>query len=260
MEDRYVIASVQKALRILRIFIEHDECFTFSDIAEASGGMNKSNVLRILSTLKAEGYIFFDDSANLYSRGPVFASIVKDNEFEELRRILLPDLKEAAAKSGMIVHFTVLDGLTLRILLRCFPSPSFESLALADIEGSDVPLNATGAGKVYAAFSPDEIRRNLIDSCQFASYSPNTITDRKQFENVVEKVRRDGFATNNCEHEEFLCCLTRPVFSSNGSLIGALSFSGLKEMFKGERAVKVDALSRKLSSELSRRFGYENIR
>ena len=60
MEDRYTIQSVQKALRVLRLFLESGRGFSFTDVVLACPGMNRSNVLRILSTLRGEGFLYFD--------------------------------------------------------------------------------------------------------------------------------------------------------------------------------------------------------
>ncbi len=256
MDERYTIASVQKALKILRLLIENEREFTFTEIAKASGGMNRSNVLRILATLKSEGFVAYNEESHLYHRGKVFMSIGAEREEERLKAVLEDDLQKAAIETGMIVHFTILSEGKLRILLRCFPFASFESLALASLDDGEVPANATGAGKIFAAYLDKEEREKLLSSCPFESYSPSTITDRRVFDGIVAKVRERGYATNNCEHEEFLCCLARPVFQQDGSLVGALSFSGLKDMFQGERYEKMNVSSISLAKELSRRFGY----
>ena len=254
--ERYNISAVQKALKILSLFIRSDEGYTFTSVVNESGGMNKSNVLRILATLRNEGFLSYDESTSCYCRGPVFIGF-RGTGPENLRMYMEEDLRKAAKESGMIVHYTVYRNGELKLIFRFFPQSSFESLALASMEEGSVPLNATGAGKIYAAFADEDIRKQLMDSCRFLSYSPNTITDRKVFEETVRTVRQQGFAINNCEHEEFLCCLSRPVFSAGGHLAGALSFSGLKDMFTGERYERMDRMSRELSAELSRRFAYE---
>ena len=254
--ERYNISAVQKALKILSLFIRNDEGYTFTRVVNESGGMNKSNVLRILTTLRNEGFLCYDEHTSYYYLGPVFINF-KSAGTGNLRIYLEEDLRRAAKESGMIVHYTVCRNGELKLIFRFFPQSSFESLALASMEEGSVPLNATGAGKIYAAFADEDIRKQLMDRCRFLSYSHNTITDRNIFEETVRTVRQQGYAINNCEHEEFLCCLSRPVFSAGGHLAGALSFSGLKDMFTGERYERMDRLSRELSAELSRRFAYE---
>ncbi len=255
-DDRYQIASVAKALKILKLFLDSDRGYTFTEILNESGGMNKSNVLRILSTLKSEGYLFLDSVNSKYFRGPVFFNLEGRMDSNKIKNMLEPDLLNAAKESGMIVHFTVYENKRLKIIIRAYPS-SHESLIIADSEDGDVPLNATGAGKIFAAFSSEKTRTELINKCEFKRYTDNTITDKNEFLKVVGKVREAGYALNYLEHEEFLCCLTRPVFKSGKELIGALSFSGLKDMFSGIRFDRMNDLSMKLTKELSRRFDYE---
>ncbi len=257
-EDRYTIASVQKALRVLSLFIGDDSGHSFSDIARYVGdGINRSNVIRILATLKTEGYLCYDDGEGKYYLGPVFLMSSLTQRSEILSHLVEKDLRQAAEESGMIVHFTVLSSGELRIAFRCFPRSSMESLALASIDDEAVPVNATGAGKVYAAFADADVAEHLVAQCPFRSYGPATITDRAVFSSVVDKVRCDGYALNVCEHEEFLCCLSRPVFAFGGHLAGALSFSGLKDMFQGERYQRMFSMSQALCERLSRRLGHE---
>lgn len=258
IEGRYTIQSVRKALLVLRLFLapEARRGLLFSEVVSMSGGLGKSNVLRILSTLKEEGFLSYDRVDMRYYLGPVFADMRGQASLAELKAMLEGDLSKAASDAGVIVHFTVLDGAVLRILVRCFPRTNYESLVLASVDDPGVPVNATGAGKIYMAFADEATASSLLDSCPFESYSPNTITDRGRFLECVDEVRQKGYALNICEHEEFLCCLSRPVFGSGGRLVGALSYSGLKDMFTLPRFERIDRLNKALAESLSRRFGY----
>lgn len=258
-EDRYAISSVQKALRVLSLFISDDSGHSFSDVARTVGpDISRSNIVRILATLKGEGYLGYDEEEGLYYLGPVFLMSNLTERSGILSHLVERDLRQAAQESGMIVHFTVLSAGELKIAFRCFPRSSMESLALASMDDEAVPVNATGAGKVYAAFADADVAERLVAQCPFRSYGKATITDRAVFSQVVEKVRNDGYALNVCEHEEFLCCLSRPVYSSGGHLAGALSFSGLKDMFQGERYQRMFSMSQALAQTLSRRLGHDS--
>lgn len=79
--ERYNISAVQKALKILSLFIRNDEGYTFTRVVNESGGMNKSNVLRILTTLRNEGFLCYDEHTSYYYLGR-YSSISKVREPE----------------------------------------------------------------------------------------------------------------------------------------------------------------------------------
>ena len=85
----------------------------------------------------------------------------------------------------------------------------------------------TGAGKVLTAYSAAEVREKIISHCSFASYSERTITDKDEYRQVLDTVRRNGYATNEGESEPYLKCITYPIFGYGGKIEAALSLSGI---------------------------------
>lgn len=256
MEGKYVIESVRRSLKVLKIFSDGESEYGISELSKI-GGIPKSSILRILSTLESEGFVILDENTKKYRLGLYFNSIAASIGYSALKHQLHPDLSDAAEKSGMLVHFTVLDGERLFILSRVYPQNITARLAFQSEEGGEVPLNATGAGKVIAAFSPPDISKRLLKLCPFDRYSGSTITGRYEFLKCLEETRRLGYALNIGEHEAYLACLSRPIFYANGKLVGAISFSGFKEMFEGTAFHRLDEVSMRTVERISRRLGYE---
>jgi len=255
MDERYIITAVAKSLKVLKLFKSSSAHYTLAELTQLSG-MNKSNVLRILNTLESENFLYFDSYSKTYILGSHFNSIMASFSYSDLKNLIHEDLVVAAKKSNVLIHFTIKERDTLVMLERVFPG-NINSLIFASNEGEEVPLHATGAGKIIAAFSPLEERKRLISNCNFNRYTENTITDKDEFINLLEQIRKDGFALNKCEHEEFLCCLTRPIFYENGTLAGALSFSGYKEVFTSSNYDRINEISKYTVLSIQKKLGYE---
>ena len=257
MEEKYIIESVRKSLRVLKLFSDGDCQYKLSDLHYMSG-ISKSSLIRILTTLESEGFVISDETTKMYRLGLYFNSMASSIGYSALKNQLYPDLKWASEKSGMLVHFTVLKDMELSMLSRVYPEDNAPvSIAFASNEGGEVPLNATGAGKIIATYSDIETTTELIKNCKFHKYSSTTITNSFDFYKSMEETRELGYALNEGEHEPFLACLSRPIFYANGKLVGALSLSGFKEMLSGENFERINEISIETVKRISRRLGYE---
>ncbi|GAH67490.1 unnamed protein product [marine sediment metagenome] len=85
-------------------------------------------------------------------------------------------------------------------------------------------------------------------------YNPNTITDADELEKELERVRKEGFAVDNMEHEEGVRCVAAPIRDHRGRVFGALSISGpfirITKRKIPEFAVKVKKVAEQISKEL----------
>lgn len=255
MDERYIIQSVKKSLQVLKCFGNWKSGYSLAELTKKCG-MNKSNVLRILSTLESEQMLQYDKENAEYRLGSWFLSIASGFDWSDLKTRTQNYLQDAAQQSRLIVHFTVLAGDELIVLNRVYP-PASTALALASQIGGSVPMHCTGAGKIIMAYAPDATQERLLSLCKFEKYTDKTITDKTRLMAEIQQVRKQGYALNNGEHEEYLHCLTRPVFYADGTLAAAVSLSGLREAFEGEKGKEIDNLSKKLASDISRSLGYD---
>ena len=69
-KNDYIIASVAKALRVLKVFGSDTECtnYTLTDISKKSS-IPKAGTLRILATLESEGFVKYDEETRKYHLG-----------------------------------------------------------------------------------------------------------------------------------------------------------------------------------------------
>jgi len=84
----------------------------------------------------------------------------------------------------------------------------------------------------------------------------NTITDKRELEKELSKVREQGFALDREENEKNVRCVAAPIRNYQGEVIAALSISGL--IFRIDRNAQ-NSLKEALietSEKISKRLGY----
>lgn len=59
MERDYKIAALTRALQVLKLFDEDSKRMTLTELSQKAG-INKSSMLRILTSFEAEGFIRYD--------------------------------------------------------------------------------------------------------------------------------------------------------------------------------------------------------
>lgn len=255
--ERYYIASIVKALKTLKMFTNEEREQTLTELTSKTG-YNKSNMLRILATLSSEGFIRYNEETKKYSLGYAIYSLNNTMGHVDIKQICRPILEKAAKESQCLIHLSVLEHDKILVVDRVFPELGMEALALASSIGGNVPVHCTGAGKIIAAYTNDEEKDILLQSCEFEKYSEKTITDRESLEKLLPQVRERGYAINRGEHEPYLTCLTRPVFDSSKNLVAAVSISGINEVLVGDKLKQINSISQKMAKDLSEAFGYES--
>ena len=86
-------------------------------------------------------------------------------------------------------------------------------------------------------------------------FTENTITEPALLHETLQKIREQGYALDNEEHEKEICCIAVPVRGKGGDVVAALSLSGTNTNFwkNVETSFKPQIL--KAAEEISRRLG-----
>lgn len=252
----YTIAAVIKALRTLKQFNPSRKEMTLTELSNCCD-ITKSSMLRILASLEAEGFVKYDEETKKYKLGiTIFHLGNTAFEFLNIKKVALPILKNAAAESQLLIHLAVLEEDEIVVIDRVWPTENLDMFALISSVGGSVPVHCTGVGKVLAAYANDRQQKMLLDHCDFKSYTERTIDNSDDFRKELEVVKRSGVGFNDGEHEPYLRCLTRPIYNSEGTVVAAVSLSGLKEMFTDEKMELYDRISQKTALAVSKELGY----
>ena len=120
--------------------------------------------------------------------------------------------------------------------------------------GARVHFHATAAGKVMAAFFPEQHRRVLLSNLRDAAITKHTLVAPAQIERAWKQARKAGYAANDEETIVGAIFLAAPIFDATGSISGSISIGLPKPRYSahlGERiAAELKQCCRRISDEL----------
>lgn len=222
------VKSLGKALNILSCFTAQQPVWGISELAERMG-LAKSNVHNIVSTFHDMGYLTQtrDGKYTLGLRMLEFAFIINQNL--GYPNAVYDIMVDTAAKANEIVYFGLPYGCDVLYLYVAHPINRIGVLPYRDILGETSPLYCTGLGKAMLAHMPEEEWAEHIPEHRI-QYQPNTITDQEALFDELRRIRRMGFAIDNCEHDPSVRCVGVPVYNAMGQLVAGMSISGPASM------------------------------
>ena len=222
-------STIQKALDILMLFRQKSE-WTFADL-QAELEFNKSTLSRILAVLRKNRFI----KKNLNSRYELGINLFllgHSVNYEHLLRIAaLPYMQELSYKIGLTTHLGILESNDVIIVAKAEPH---NKLQMTSRVGLTVPAHCTAQGKTLLAFSTPERVDSLISNKGLTRFTPNSICTMNHFIDELARIRNQGYAVDQSEHEKHLVCVGVPILDRNGSLVAALSITGTVVDFPDE--------------------------
>lgn len=233
MTDESQVKSLARAMQVLECFSVEQPELGPSEIARMLN-MRKSTVYNILATFQKCGYLIKNPQTSRYSLGfKVLHLGYIVNSHHGLRDMFQPFISRIAQETKEVCYFGLLDGGEVLYIESAYP---LGQQATRNILGERAPLYCTGLGKAMLAFMPPEEADPIIDG-ELRAYTGCTITDPQVLRDHLEEVRRNGYSTDNMEHEYGIRCVAVPVFNASGKVFAAVSVSGPSLRFDPETLV-----------------------
>ncbi|MFC7648860.1 IclR family transcriptional regulator [Streptosporangium lutulentum] len=140
-------------------------------------------------------------------------------EPRELRELALPYMEDLYAATGENVQLAVLrDDRALYVERLRGP----RSVPILSRVAGELPLHATGVGKVLLAFAaPETVDRVLAR--ELTVHAPNTVVDPVRLRAELEEIRRTGVACTQEEMSMGTCSVAVPVRRGADEVVAALS-------------------------------------
>lgn len=242
--------SVQKAFALLRSFRGPEEWVTNAELSRRSG-LSEPCAHRLMKTLEDIGAVV-RDGRGCYRPGMVLATLSKDVAIGDLIRATSEKaLSALAADLKGVVHVGVLEDNMVTYTAKFGESPK---VAIPSRVGAQQEAYCSALGKVLlAGLSPLELEDFLYDG-DFVALTPQTITTIGSLRSEIGEVRGRGYALDNKEVFETICCIGVPVRDLNGDIAAAISFadtamnlcSTWQEEITGRLAAVAERVSRKI--------------
>ncbi len=245
--------SLRKGLQVLKAFSANGQELSLTQIASLNR-LPKSTASRILGTLSNEGFLYRNPATGTYRLGAVLlhlGRLVKENV--RIRDVAVPHMADVSSQYGELVHLAILNNDREVVSLEA--TPSRFSLRSSVHLGGRVELHCTAVGKAILAFlDPEEIRRTL--KLKRKKYTPRTITSARGLLQELAKIRAQGYAVDNMEHEEGVRCIGAPIRDADGATVGAISISGPAARIHADRVPELARSVKEIALRISRDLGF----
>jgi len=244
--------TVAKAMNIVEILAARADVGVGLSELSAQIGMPKSSTHRYMATLQSVGLAERTgvDRFRLGTRVIELAgSFLANSDLGSESRTTLHELAEM---TGETIHLAVPSGTDVVYIAKI---ESKHTLGMSSHIGARLPMYCTSLGKAILAFSaPGLLQAVLAEHPQ--ARTPHTITSPKALRAELVTVCSRGFALDNEENEEGICCVGAPVIDYTGNAIAAISISGPRERMTRERAIQLGPLLWESTQRVSRRRGF----
>ena len=214
------VQSAARAVEILVAIGQSEKGLTTKEISETLL-IGRQATYHLLHTLTAAGVVTRDDN-HRYLLGLRVATLAEgfarqlapSEHLAPIVRSLAQDTGETAYAagwwSGEIMSLSVARGTNA-------------------VQAAEVPqgyvgnAHARASGKLLLAFASPAVRDAYLDQHEFKRLTKNTITNRRIFEKELEAIRECGYAVDNEEFAEGLCCVSVPFERGYSPFVLAIS-------------------------------------
>ncbi len=247
----FVIASVDKSLKILDVFIEEQRTLGAKEISDRLK-MNFSTTHHLLKTLCVNGYLKQDQLTKKYGLGikSLQLGLASQGFFQQVVDIARPILKDLVSRVNEDVNLAIEEGNEIIYIAKESSSHAMRTFTRI---GGKAPLYCTGVGKVFLAYRSPVAVKKYFEQETFKRRTKNTLTSLEILKAELSSIRRNGYALDREENEEGVGCIAVPVKSYDGKVNVAMSVSGLysrifgnMEYLREELVLSASALSREL--------------
>jgi len=252
-QPNYPIKVLNKSLSILEILLKQGSAMNMTEISEKLE-LYPSTIHRILDTLKHWGYVEQNPHTQKYQLGlkVLELGMAKLHQMDLVREAT-PCLKELVDQCNETVHLGVLEEGEVLYLAK---EESSQTIRMCSYAGKRAPLHCTALGKVLLAYLTEEQRKKILSEKELLRFTEKTITDKKELERELNKIKKQDFALDREENEKDVRCIAAPIKNYQGKVIAAISISGPVYRMDINKQNHLQEVLIRISKKVSKRLGY----
>jgi DNA-binding IclR family transcriptional regulator len=245
------VRYVERAINILFCVAESDEPITLSEICR-SLDLDKATALRLLFTLQQYGLVHRDPKTRQYGPGSNIQRL-RNPWQSDLLSLCRPRLDYLRRSTRETVSLVCARGLE-RVVVDVFTTPN--ELSVTPVVGTAHPIYSGASGKVLMAFMPESERDHIIELTGLKPVSPNAVSDRMAYLEILQTVRRNGYAYSIGDVTVGASALAAPIFDANGAVVAVISLRGPEVRMPAERMKQMAPLVMQVAGEISAELGF----
>ena len=246
------VPSVIKAGQILDMLAQNRNPMTLTELTHRLE-LPKSSVLALCTSLVRIGLASRTDTG-AYQLGTHLVDLAHGYLSSiDLTKEFARTWDALAIFPGEGIVLAVLDGNDV-VYIACRNGDS--PLGVTYRIGMRLPANCTATGKALLSTLPDERVRRLFGGGLTRQLTPHSHRTLKGLLRDLHETRLRGYAIDDEETREGMCCIGAPVFDASGSYaIAAVAVSKLKRQGGAAQDDEVAAAVLEFSQALSKRLG-----
>lgn len=244
--------SLDTALGVLMAFSTDTRDFGVSELSERLG-LPKSQVSKVLATLRKHGLVSQDPATRRYSVGlRAFALGTRYLKFSRLCQEALSVMHMLVAETGHSARFSVRDGDDALFLLS-LEGPHFFDTGWRS--GTWLPWHTSSAARVILAFLPEDEAERLLHLRPLVPLTEHSITDPETLREAIRSARASGYVIQRNEMTLGLGTISVPVFGESQAPLGSLSMAFPEYEIEADQEAGFAAILHAKARILSARMG-----
>ena len=227
---RYLIASVQRAIAVLRVFLQPPHQFGLTEISKLTG-QTKNQTFRLLQTLADEGVVVMEPDTKRYSLG--YRMLEWGTVAHKSSPLVVAVSPVMDALADTISETVVLTTLADEVTAICIDKrESSQVLQISARMGKRVPLHAGAGSKCLLAHSTPEFIECFVQRASpLRRFTDRTITDPSELLVELAQIRAQGYSVSDEDLDEGACSIAAPIRNHKGETIAAISIASPKSRF-----------------------------
>jgi DNA-binding IclR family transcriptional regulator len=218
------LSSTEKALKILLAFTPYNNPMGTLELSKKLG-IHKSTVSRLLHLLSDNGFLQQNPETKKYMLGRTAAKIgnaVFRSMNSEIIAAAQPYCNELCETVGESIALEVLTGTNV---VLSYHSEGRQHIRFTFQLGERVPIHVAAGAKAILAYSPPELV-NLFLKKKLKRFTNKTIVSKKEYRELLNKVRESGFAYDYGERYEDSSAIAAPILNDTGIAVAAVVIAG----------------------------------
>ncbi len=219
----YQIQVLDRALAVLKVLSTEGPDLTLAQVSSLLN-LHKSTAHRLIMVLEGHKLIERNSKTGTYRLGmKLFELGTRAVSQLDLRERARPILERLVRETDETVHLCVYDNGEVVYVDKVEPA---RSVRLASTVGRRHPAFCTAVGKAMMAIMPEEQVEAAVQKHGLRPLTRKTIGSLGELKSELAKVRKLGYAVDNEENEEGVCCVGAVVQGISGEPTAAISVSG----------------------------------
>lgn len=220
---RYHIPNVVKALRVIEMLSSSHNGMTQLELSKACD-FSQSIIFRLLCTLQDYEMVKKHADKNSYTISKKFLSIAYNSADSSS---LMRDLSDTMLAIRDSTMETTMLGMMLDdnfvLLHQELGKYNFNYTCAIGMKAN---LHTAAPAKAMIAFMPESERKRIVAKIDFVKFNENTITNKRDYNEQLNEIRKNGYAVDRQEHVKGMNCLAIPILDACKVPIAAIWVTG----------------------------------